>query len=261
MAASRQTVIGILGGMGPYAGLDLVQKVFDETTAGTDQEHLPVALLSYSHRIQDRSEYILGRASENPALAIADVARDLDRLGARVAGIPCNSAHAPPIFDVLCNDLRRSRHEIRILHMIRETVSYARRAKPNLRRIGPISTFAVHSLGLYRDAIEMEGMEAVLPDENVAKDLVNRAIFDPNFGIKSHSHPVTGTARNLVLKAIDHLRDRGAEAVILGCTELPLAVTESTRNGIILIDATRALARALIRETYPDKLAPLRGSL
>ena len=261
MATSPQAVIGVLGGMGPYAGLDLVQKVFDETQAGTDQEHLPVALLSYSHRIQDRSEYIFGRTSNNPATAIADVARDLHRLGARVAGIPCNSAHAPPIYDVLCDDLRRSDHEIRILHMIRETVGYARRAKPNLRRIGPISTFAVHSLGLYRNAIEAEGFEAVLPDDEVAEQMVNRAIFDPDFGIKSHSRPVTMEARDLVLKAIDHLRDRGAEAVILGCTELPLAVTESLRSGVMLIDATRALARALIRETFPDRLAPLPGGL
>lgn len=256
MESNAQPIIGVLGGMGPYAGLDLVQKVFDETLAGSDQEHLPVALLSYSHRIEDRSAYILGEIANNPAHAIADVATCLARLGVRVAGIPCNSAHAPAIYDVLRHTLRASGRDIRILHLIQEAVRFVREAMPHVQRIGPLSTLSVHRIGLYRDAIEAAGFEAVMPDAAVA-DSVHRSIFAPGIGIKAQSHPVTAEARQLVLDGVRHLREKGAQAVILGCTELPLAVTETHSGGVLLVDATRALARALIRETYPEKLAPL----
>lgn len=256
MESNAQPIIGVLGGMGPYAGLDLVQKIFDETLAGSDQEHLPVALLSYSHRIEDRSAYILGNIAHNPAHAIADVAACLERLGVRIAGIPCNSAHAPAIYDVLCHTLRTSGRTIRLLHLIQEAVRFVREAMPHVQCIGPLSTLSVHRTGLYRDAIKAAGMDAIMPDAAVAEN-VHGSIFAPGTGIKAQSNPVTDEARQLVLDGVRHLRDKGAQAVILGCTELPLAVTETYWKGILLVDATRALARALIRETYPEKLAPL----
>ena len=63
----KEPIIGVIGGMGPYAGLDLVRKIFDQTQAALDQEYLPVALLSYAHRIEDRSAFLFGEAPENPA--------------------------------------------------------------------------------------------------------------------------------------------------------------------------------------------------
>ncbi len=255
MHRQNEPIIGVVGGMGPYAGLDLARKIFDETQAGTDQEHLPVALLSYSHRILDRSAYLFGEISENPADAIVGVARRLDGLGATVAGLPCNSAHAPAIFDVVKAQLRASGHRIRLLHMIEEAARYARETMHGIQRIGALSTLALYRLGLYPKAIEAAGFEAIVPDEAVQRDLVNRAIFDPVYGIKARSNPVTETARQHLFDAINHLRDKGAEAIILGCTELPLAIHETTLDGTLLIDPTRALARALIRETYPERLA------
>ncbi len=249
----KEPLIGVLGGMGPYAGLDLVRKIFDQTQANVDQEHLPVALLSYAHRIEDRSAFLFGEAAENPAHAIAEVARQLDGLGATVAGLPCNSAHAPVIFDAVNAQLRASGHRIRLLHMIDEAARYAREAAHGIRRIGALSSLAIYRLGLYPQAIEAAGFEAVMPDEDQAR-LVHRAIYDAVYGIKALSNPVTETARGLLLDAIAHLRDKGAEAVMLGCTELPLAVSESAIDDTLIIDPTLALARALIRETYPQKL-------
>ena len=257
MHKQHEPILGVLGGMGPYAGLDLVRKIFDETRAGADQEHLPVALLSYSHRILDRSAFLFGEIDENPAHAIAEVARRLDGLGATVAGLPCNSAHAPAIFETVCAQVRASGHRIRLLHMIDEAARYAREAVHGIRRIGALSTLALYRLGLYPQAIEAAGFEAVIPDEGVQADLVNAAIYDPVYGIKAQSNPATETARQHLLDAIAHLRDKGAEAVILGCTELPLVIHETTLDGTLLIDPTRALARALIRETYPERLVPL----
>ena len=249
-------VIGIIGGMGPYAGLDLVQKVFDETQAVRDQEHVPVAMLSYAHKIADRTAYVLGQTSENPGKAIAGVARELEALGATVAGIPCNSAHMAPIFGAMTDALQRAGSRIEILHLIRETMRHVKEALPGVSRVGPLSTLGSFRLGLYEKAIIEAGLTPVMPTEAVQDGLVNRAIYDTEFGIKAHSAPATERATGMIEEAIAHVRSRGAEAVILGCTELPLAVPDAIARDATLIDPARALARALIRETFPEKLRP-----
>ncbi len=253
----QEPIIGVVGGMGPYAGIDLVQKIFDETLAESDQEHLPVTLVSYAHRIRDRSSFILGQDRVNPAPGIAEALEDLGRIGATVAGMPCNSAHAPIIFEAVLQALDSRGTRLRLLNLITEALTLAQESVPGIQRIGPLSTFGLHTAGLYRSRIAAAGLTPVMPAEDVAENVVHRAIFDPVFGIKAHSNPVPGKARDLVLKAVRHLKERGAEAVILGCTELPLAVGEARYEGIPLIDSTRALARGLIRETYPEKLRPL----
>ncbi len=245
--------IGIIGGMGPQAGLDLAAKVISETTANTDQEHLPMALLSFGHLIGDRSAYVFGDPIPNPAIAIASVARKLAQLGVEVAGIPCNSAHAPQIMNVTKEELKGVK--IRILHLIQETIRYLKQSIPDITHVAPLSTLSVHRLGLYEFALQDANFSAVMPSEDVAENLVHRAIFDHDFGIKAHSSPVTSQAKTMILDAIDHCYRKGAQAVILGCTELPLAV--SAADHVKLIDPARALARALIRETAPEKLIPL----
>ena len=249
-----QNTIGIIGGMGPQAGLDLMQKVLDATSAQTDQDHLPVALLSYPGAIPARSPFLAGRSDENPADAIAEVARRLDMIGVTVAGIPCNTAHAPAIFDRILEHLRAAGCRLRLLHMIDEAVTSVARTSPDLKRVGVLSTAAVARLGLYRTRLEAAGFEPVLPEADVQERLVTPVIFDEGWGIKARSHPVTPQARQTLLEAVAHLADRGAEAVILGCTELPLAIPERHIGGVAVIDPTSALAHALIRETYPEKL-------
>lgn len=252
---SREPLIGIIGGMGPYAGLDLVRKIFDLTPASRDQDHLPVALLSFPHRICDRSTYLFDETQPNPVPALTEIARQLDTVGATVAAMPCNTAHSPPIFDAIAGALQASGHTIRLLNMIEEAVRYAREESPGLESIGVLSTNAVYQFGLYRDKIEEAGFRAVAPDEDIQNEKVNATIFDSEFGIKAKANPVTPTARQNLLDAIQHLQEKGAEAVILGCTELPLAIPETSMGEIVLIDPTYVLARALIRETYPDCLA------
>jgi aspartate racemase len=252
---AHDNIIGVIGGMGPYAGVDLVRKIFDLTDASRDQDHLPVALLSFPGWIRDRSAYLFEQTGENPADTIFEIALRLERLGAVVAGIPCNTAHAPPIFDVLEQKLTDAGSKLRVIHMIRETAAYIKDAMKGFDRIGVLSTLAVYRLKLYREALAREGLEPIIPDENVQENIVNRTIFDPAFGIKAQANPVSLIARQSILSAITHLREKGAQAVILGCTELPLAIPEDEIEATIIVDPTRVLARALIRETYPDRLA------
>jgi aspartate racemase len=239
--------------MGPHAGLDLARKILNQTRARTDQAHLPVALLSLPDRIVDRSRFLFSETDENPACAMAAIGRQLDALGATVAGIPCNTAHAPAIFDAVTADLQRTGHSIHVVHMIEATVDHIRTTLSGAQRVGVLSTNAVFELQLYEKPLTEAGFTFV-PPEPAVQQRVNQTIFDPSFGLKGQSDPPSERARDTLLHAIRHLRDRGADAVVLGCTELPLAPLQALVHDTPLIDPGRILARALIRATYPDKL-------
>ena len=90
--------------------------------------------------------------------------------------------------------------------------------------------------------------------ENDQITLVESSIYDENHGIKSNSDPVSKKAREDLEKAIDLLANAGAEAIILGCTEIPLAIKGTHHESIPLIDSTKVLARALLLETNPDAI-------
>lgn len=253
--------IGVVGGMGPFTGVDLMNKIHQESDAVKDQEHLPILLASYPNRIPDRGTFVLGRSSVNPAGPIAKTIKFLEDSGASVVGIPCVTAHCSPIMDIVIEDIRRYGVKLEPLNLLKETVRYIREAAPDLRRVGVLSTTASDRKQVFAPALVAAGFDVVLQDPSIQDELVNPAIFDPEFGIKSGAAPITDEARDRVLQAIVHLRDRGAEAVILGCTELPLAVTEPYVGEVLAADPTRALARALIRKFAPDKLRPIEAVL
>jgi len=251
-----ERIIGVIGGMGPYAGLDLVQKIFDETLAASDQAHLPVTLLSFPARISDRTRYMLYADVPDPAPEIARIALQLENTGAVIAGMPCNSAHAPPIYDRIQQALRQAGSNLRLLNMIDETAVHLRSEFGAFTRIGVLSTNSIFQLGVYRDALLAAGFAPVLPDPEMQKAVVHEAVYDPVYGIKAQSRPIDARARNQLLGVIRTLREEGAEAIVLGCTELPLAIPEAELLGMPMIDPTRILARALIRDTRPEKLKP-----
>lgn len=246
-------VIGVIGGMGPHAGLDLVRNIFNETRARTDQEHLPVALLSLPHRIVDRARFLFNETDENPADAIAAIARQLDTLGATVAGMPCNTAHAPAIFDAVTAALQRTGHAIELIHMIQATIDHVHATRTAVQRIGVLSTTATVELQLYERPLAEAGFTFIPPDASM-QHRVNQTIYDASYGLKGQSDPPTNRARKILIDAIRHLRERGAEAIILGCTELPLAPLRALVDDVPLIDPAQILARTLIRATYPDTL-------
>jgi len=253
----ERNAIGVVGGLGPYAGLDLVKKIFDETAAAADQEHLPVALVSFPGHIPDRSTWIADPTAPNPVPPLAEVLRRLDAAGCSVAGMPCNTAHAPALFDALVETMAREGRAIRLLNMIDASAASVRYRAPEAIRVGVLATTSTLRTRLYDRSLAAIGLEMVAPEPDFQAEIVNPVIFDGEWGIKAQSNPPTERAREHLLDGIRHLRQRGAEAVILGCTELPLAVPEAAFEGVPLIDSTRSLARALIRETFPEKLRPI----
>jgi aspartate racemase len=253
MKYEDKKMIGVVGGMGPYAGLDLVQKIFDNTRAKTDQGHIPVSMLSIPHSIADRTEFLTGESTENPAIAISKVIHKLVDQGATVIGMPCNTAHADPIFNEILN---RIPSKIKLVHMIHEVAQYIKNEYPSFKKIGVLSTAGTSISNVYREGLAQFGLTELKVSSEIQKSAIDPAIYSKTYGVKAFSNPVTEQAKNDLYSGIDHLINNGAEAVILGCTEIPLAVTEQNVNGVPIIDSTKVLARALISASSPDSLLP-----
>ena len=191
-------IIGVVGGVGPAAGTDLVNKIFSQTRASSDQEHLPTILISLPHTIADRTEYVLGRSRANPAGAIFRVVRLLEEAGASVIGIPCNTAHARGIFGPLQARLRRAGSRVKLLHLIEEVCLFLRRRHPAVRRVGLLASTGTCRSGVYEAVLSRHGLEVVLPRPRTQETLVHPAIYDRRYGIKACSGSVTVRARTTI---------------------------------------------------------------
>ncbi len=257
MSKEQGQMIGIVGGVGPYAGLDLSRKVLDQTRASTDQDHLNMILLSWPRHVPDRSAFLLGRSTDDPVPGMVRCVLALESVGATVAGIACNTAHSPRLFGRLISTLSSNGSRIVVVNMIQEVARFIQYYLPGVRRVGVLATDGTVSTNTYGEVLEQEGFAAVYPDAQVQRDLVHNAIYDQAYGIKAFSEPVTARARADVVEAARHLViEKEAETLVLGCTELPLAVSERVLHGKPVIDASVVLARALVASVEPDRLKP-----
>lgn len=245
-------MIGIVGGVGPLAGLDVFKKIIEETDVQKDQEHLPVILMSYPHLIVDRTEYLLNKVDINPGYALANIIKKLANDGAKVAAIPCNTAHAQPIFSIVEQELKESDVDIKILHLVKETVKHIKSVSPDAK-VAVLSTTGTRNTGLYKNILLDANLQVIEPNEEW-QARVHDAIYHKEYGIKAFSSPVKENALQELRQCMDILIKENATHFILGCTELPLAFPEKEYKGIPLVDPNRIIARALIKEIDAQKL-------
>ena len=235
-------MIGIVGGVGNYAGIDLIRKIYDLTDATCDQDHLPVSMLSTPHRIIGRTQYLLGETDINPGIAISEIIATLTTIGAEVIGIPCNTAHAKPIFDAIKDNIPAS---CILLHMIEEVGTYISTNHSKIKCVGVLAV----TTNIYPEILGKYNIDVIQPPEEMQNMYINPAIYSKDYGIKIFANPVQERAKNNLFTAAKYLCRRGAQAIILGCTEIPLAITEKQIENSLVIDATSILALALIRES------------
>lgn len=243
-------IIGIVGGLGPKAGEHLHGRILANTRAVKDQDHLRI-LLYTNPSIPDRSEYLEGKTHQNPGQPILESLMLLVKMGATVLCVPCNTAHAPPIWDYVTAGLQRAAPEAELLHIVEITVAHLLQHHPSVSHVGILSTAATRDSGVYQAALGRHNIRALFPTETNQRH-VQEAIFHPDWGIKAQSAPVTQQAMDSLEAAAVRMIADGAEAIILGCTEIPLAVRGQTIKGIPVIDSTACLARQAIRCAASD---------
>ena len=244
-------MIGVIGGMGPYAGIDLIKKIFDMTKASSDQEHVPLSMISVPHLIDDRTAFLLGRSQTNPGIILSEIAMQLIEQGATAIGMPCNTAHSPKIISEIKNHIPE---HIIFVNMIEKVADHIINEYPGISKVGILATSGTLKARIYDEELAHNDLMTITLSENDQITLVESSIYDEDHGIKSNSDLVSKKAREDLEKAIDLLANAGAEAIILGCTEIPLAIKGTHHESIPLIDSTKVLARALLLETNPDAI-------
>jgi aspartate racemase len=254
MKIKTRPVIGIIGGVGPYAGLDLVRKIFDSTIVRKDQDHLDLLLASCPRLIPDSSEFLLGKHCDNPASGILACIASLYAGGARLFGIPCNTAHSESIMDAVRWGMIERYPGAALVDMLEETARWAGLVYPQ-GTVGLLATKGTYHSGVYGRYLESEGLTLLEPSPGEI-DAVHRAIFDREWGLKACSDPPTERARATLADAAHSLLNRGARAIIMGFTEIPQAL-KADALGAPLIDAGLCLARALVRVAAPEALVRL----
>lgn len=243
-------IIFIGGGVGPLAGLHL-HRLIVESTPGVsqDQDHLGVVHVSIPGKLPDRTDALLQGDPAVPGEMMATLlARSAEGFISDgivcVVGVACNTFHAPPIWQPFCNTLGGLLPDVEILNMLTECVASIAGERTRAP-IGLLTTMGSHRLGLYRKPLEAEGFTVVEPGEEEI-EAVHRAIYNPDWGIKATTS-VSKRARSELVRAVGELAGRGAERIILGCTELPIALPERSCNGVQLIDPMSSLASGIVK--------------
>ncbi len=231
-ASPAWPVLGVLGGMGPLAGATFASRLVQLTPVASDQAHIPV-LLRNDPRIPDRTAAQLA-AGESPLPAMRRGMQDLQRWGAECIAIPCNTAH------FWYEDLAAS-VQVPVLHIVESVIEDLRRNGIVDGPVGVMGTPATMQLGLYQQALLREGYEPVVGTDDTIRNLSVAAIQ----AVKSNQE---AEAFAPAADAINRLAAMGARAVILGCTELPLAVPAARRDdfSVVISDSIDALAKAVL---------------
>ena len=253
--------IGIGGGVGPEAGLELQKQIIQNTIAGgTDQGHIDVYHISRASDIVDRTEYLLNNAKENPADGMYRTAKALYSAAGiadkkLVMGIPCNTFHTPEIFNRFLELLEINALNITVINMLYETGKFIKTHYPKITRVGLMSTTGTRKINTYKTILEPLGFDIIEVPESMQPEL-HESIYNKEWGIKATNNNCS-KAKNNFLRFAGVLENQGVDIIILGCSEIPLVLTEKHFNKIPLIDPVFVLARALIRETATEKLRPI----
>ncbi len=250
--ATWERVLGIVGGLGPHAHLEFERRLLAAVAdAGRDQDY-PPWLLSSIPATPDRTAAFSGRGP-TPVPALVESLRRLEG-HADFAVITCNSAH-------IFLDEVRQQVDLPILHLVEETIAAA--ARRRWHRVGLLATTGTLESGLYPRAARRIAprLEIVSPLDlpegaRLQEELVMRPIYDGVKADREH-HPETGQPyADLLRDAARCLAAAGAEGIITGCTEIPLALGRDSIEGTPLLDPMEVAAVEAIRIARGERPLP-----
>ncbi|MGM0535873.1 MAG: aspartate/glutamate racemase family protein [Pseudomonadota bacterium] len=227
-AANRHTMVGVLGGMGPDATVAFMQRVIDATPAEDDVDHVHL-LVDNNPKVPSRIKALIDGDGENPGPAIADMARRLEQAGAAFLVMPCNTAHHYWQY-------AQDAVAIPVWHIVELTLDTIACRIPGAR-VGMLCSPALRRIGLYEGVAEARGLSLVYPDDEEAVLEVIRAVK-------------RGEGRDpdtlaLLARAADNLKARGADVLVLACTELSV-IDDALDGSLPVVDSVRVLAEQVV---------------
>lgn len=233
----NERILGVLGGMGPLASAHFMLRLTLLTPAARDADHIPAVLWS-DPRIPGRPEFLEGRGPD-PLPALLRGIAGLRAAGCGAIAIPCNTAH-------YWHQPMQQAAGVPVLHIVDAAADDLRamRIPPGL--IGLMATAATQHMRLYQDRLARLGWDCLEPDLKQWEQLMAPAIA------LVKANRVAEAYEPLRIVAND-LAKRGAQAVVLGCTEIPLGLLAGPADGldVPVVDTIDSLARAAIGWAKP----------
>ena len=232
---NESLTVGVLGGMGPDATVYFMAKVLNFTSAERDQDHIHM-LVDNNPAVPDRQHALTGDG-EDPGAVLGAMAKGLEGQGADFLVMPCNTAHA-------WTQTIRNAVDIPLVSIIDETVS----ACSGVGTVGLLSTAGCLASRVYQDGLVSAGKELILP----TADELNK-IMELVYGVKGGD---AGEAAFAGMTAIAQaMIDRGAAAIIAGCTEIPL-ILDPARLSVPVVMSTDVLAIATVAIAGGERKLP-----
>ncbi len=232
---NKEKVAGIIGGMGPEATVDLLQRVINLTPALDDKDHIR-CIVDNDPKIPSRIKAIIEGKGEDPSPYLARMARQLESWGADFLAIPCNTAHY--YYDSISKAV-----DIPVLNLIQLVVNHIERTDSSCKKIGMLGSTALIVTGLYENPFKKIGVDVIYPSSTDQDNLFNliRKIKAGN----SLDRIIPD-----YIEIVKNLSDTGIDSVIIGCTELSVIQCEMP---IKQIDAADVLAQAIVDTAKKSK--------
>lgn len=238
-------VVGILGGMGPAAGADFVRLFVQACTERMEALGIPVRDQAYPEHwlaqvpIPDRTAALHDArpGAHQPADPMLQATGRLAALGARVVAIACNTAHA-------WHGLVQQRFpQLIVLHGVQEVAGLL--IGQGVPSVGLLATRGAYDAGLYQHELERARVACFVPQPD-EQELLMRGIYD---GVKAGNYALARAHFEAVSLALH--RRHGVSTLIMGCTEIPLALSPGpAMAGLTLVNPSLVLAAALARQAY-----------
>lgn len=228
-------VIGILGGMGPEATVDLMRRVIARTPARGDEDHIRM-LVDNNPKVPSRIAALLERTGADPGEELVRMARGLQAGGATALAIACNTAHAfaPQIAGAV---------DIPLLDMIELAADALAALRPQPRKIGVLASSAALKVGLYEKALAARGIQTFAPERQDALMDVIRAVKTGDTGPGQ---------RRMFDQIAGDLVAAGADGLIVACTELSI-LADALAQPVPVVDALDVLVTKIVAVGLADR--------
>lgn len=220
--------LGIIGGLGPMATAYFLQLLTQMSDTAVDQEHMEIHMISRPS-IPDRTKFILGLSDESPAIGMSEVGKQLKISGAELLAMPCVTGHY--FYKEIVNNVG-----IPMINMIEETAEYLQNKK--IVKIGILATDGTIRSNLFQCAIENRGIKVIIPDEIEQQKIMDIIYKDIKAGRPANIKNFEQVSEGLWQK--------GAEVILLACTELSL-LKRDYQIGKGYLDTMEVLAAKAVR--------------
>ncbi len=207
--------IGIVGGLGPMATVTLMRQLGDKY----DQ------VVINDPTTPDRTNFILNKSTEDPTENILNMIEKLELYNVDLITMPCNTA------SYFYNKIK-DKINCPFLNIVEETAKFVNSL--SIKKVGLLATNGTIESNIYKNELKKYGIEVVIPDDknqNNVMDIIYKEV-------KANKK----VSINKLYDAIDNLKEKGAERVIFGCTELSVIYSDEKIEDPFIIDSIKVLS-------------------